>query len=198
MKAAVSHPLLPEGGRAWDAGSPSTSKRSEGKTLKKLLVCIALFPTIAWGQDMDFDPAPAEACLGAAPADPATCVGRAAEACMTANPQGETTMGMGFCLSREWEWWEGRLEAAYAALLARHEAGDAEMTEIGATVPSVALALTEMHHAWIAFRDAACDYERAQWAGGTGGGPATAACLMRHTGVMALELEGRIEMLGAQ
>ena len=81
---------------------------------------------------------------------------------------------------------------------ARHEAGDAELKAEGLDVPPVAEALRAMQRAWIAYRDASCDYERAQWAGGTGGGPATAACLMRHTGVKALELEGKIAMLGAQ
>ena len=46
-----------------------------------------------------------------------------------------------------------------------------------------------MQRAWIGWRDATCDYERAQWGGGTGGGPATVACLMRLTGEQALYLE---------
>jgi uncharacterized protein YecT (DUF1311 family) len=147
---------------------------------------------------MRFEPAPTEACLAAAPADLASCIGHAADACMLENPQGETTMGMGFCLSREWEWWDARLNVAYAALMELHAAGDARARAEGLEVPSVAEALRRMQRAWIAYRDASCDYERAQWSGGTGGGPATAACLMQHTGVRTLELEGRIAMLGAQ
>jgi uncharacterized protein YecT (DUF1311 family) len=164
----------------------------------RLALALALLPSLAAAQDMTFDPAPTEACLAAETADPASCIGHAADACMLGNPQGETTMGMGFCLSQEWEWWDARLNAAYGDLMARHEAGDAEMKAEGLEVPPVAEALRAMQRAWIAYRDASCDYERAQWAGGTGGGPATAACLMRHTGVKALELEGKIAMLGAQ
>jgi hypothetical protein len=32
---------------------------------------------------------------------------------------GETTMGMGFCLSQEWEWWDARLNARLCADRAR-------------------------------------------------------------------------------
>jgi uncharacterized protein YecT (DUF1311 family) len=153
---------------------------------------------VALGQEMLFDPAPTEACLAAAPVDLASCIGHAADACMLENPQGETTMGMGFCLSQEWEWWDARLNAAYGALMERHRAGDAQVKAEGLEVAPVSDALRDMQRAWIAYRDASCDYERAQWAGGTGGGPAMAGCLLHHTGVRALELEGRIAMLGAQ
>jgi uncharacterized protein YecT (DUF1311 family) len=165
---------------------------------RAILLVALLLPLGAAAQDMVFDPAPTEACLAASPADPAACIGHAADACMTENSQGETTMGMGFCLSGEWEWWDARLNAAYKDLMARHEAGDAQIRAEGLEVARVAEALRETQRAWIAYRDAACDYERAQWAGGTGAGPATAGCLMRMTGVRALELEGRIAMLGAQ
>jgi uncharacterized protein YecT (DUF1311 family) len=152
----------------------------------------------AAAQDMKFDPAPTEACLATETADPPSCIGLAANACMTENEMGETTIGMGFCLSQEWEWWDARLNVAYGALMEKHRAGDAEMKAEGLEVPSVAEALRAMQRAWIVYRDAACAYERAQWAGGTGGGPATAACLMQQTGVRTLELEGKIAMLGAQ
>jgi uncharacterized protein YecT (DUF1311 family) len=82
--------------------------------------------------------------------------------------------------------------------MARHEAGDAEVKAEGIEAPSVAEALRGMQRAWIVYRDEACDYERAQWAGGTGGGPATAACLMQQTGEQALALEGRLMMLESQ
>jgi uncharacterized protein YecT (DUF1311 family) len=166
--------------------------------LRAVLCMLAFCPGVALGQEMAFDPAPTEACLAAAPADIASCIGHAADACMQENPQGETTMGMGFCLSQEWEWWDARLNAAYGALMERHARSDAELKAEGVETALVAEALREAQRAWIAFRDASCDYERAQRGGGTGGGPATAACLMRHTGVRTLELEGRIAMLGAQ
>ncbi len=164
----------------------------------RLALALAVLPSLAAAQDMVFDPAPTEACLAAGTADPASCIGHAADACMLENPQGETTMGMGFCLSREWEWWEARLDAAYAELRGIHADGDASLAAEGVTAPSVAAALEAMQQAWIAYRDAACAYESALWSGGTGAGPATAACFMQMTGVRALELEGRIFMPGAQ
>lgn len=166
--------------------------------MRRLPILLVFCPGLALGQEMVFDPAPTEACLAAAPDDLFACVGHAADACMVENPQGETTMGMSFCLSQEWEWWDARLNAAYGSLMERHREGDAQVKAEGLEVAQVADALKTMQRAWVAYRDAACDYERAQWAGGTGGGPATAACLMQMTGVRALELEGRIAMLGAQ
>ena len=47
----------------------------------------------------------------------------------------------------------------------------------------------EIFKRWIGYRDATCDYERSQWGGGTGGGPATLGCLMRLTGEQTLYLE---------
>jgi uncharacterized protein YecT (DUF1311 family) len=163
-----------------------------------LVVLSAVCPAVAAAEEMVFDPAPTESCLAAEPSGLASCVGHAADACMLENEMGETTIGMGFCLSQEWEWWDARLNAAYAALMTAHEAADAAMKAEGLEAPSVAEALRAMQRAWIGYRDAACDYERAQWGGGTGGGPATAGCLMRLTGEQALALEGRLMMLERQ
>jgi uncharacterized protein YecT (DUF1311 family) len=147
----------------------------------------------ARGQELSFSAEPTEACLAAADAAAReACVGRAAEACID-TPDGYTTVGMGFCLGRELEFWDGRLNAAYRALMAREEAVDAEMESLGTAAPSPAEALREMQRAWMAFRDAACAYERSQWGGGTGGGPASAECMMRLTAEQALTLEGRVE-----
>jgi uncharacterized protein YecT (DUF1311 family) len=164
------------------------------------LVLAASGPSHA--QDADgprFDPGATEACLAAA-ADLAAreaCIGRSAEGCIDSDA-GATTVGMGFCLGGELEWWDARLNAAYRALLARERAVDAEMAEIGATVPSLADALQAMQRAWIGYRDATCDYERAQWGNGTGAGPAAAACLMTQTGEQALYIENREAQLAAQ
>jgi uncharacterized protein YecT (DUF1311 family) len=72
------------------------------------------------------------------------------------------------------------------------EATDAELKELGLAEPSTSAALRDMQRTWIAYRDAACAYERSQWGGGTGGGPATADCLMRMTAAQALALEQRL------
>jgi uncharacterized protein YecT (DUF1311 family) len=166
--------------------------------VRAVVLVLAFCPTDAVGQEMVFDPGPTEACLAADTSNPAACIGHAADACMLENDGGETTVGMGFCLSQEWEWWDGRLNAAYGALRERHQANDAQSEADGFEAPPMAEALRDMQRAWIAYRDAACDYERAQWGGGSGGGPATAGCLMRLTGEQALALEGRLMMLESQ
>jgi uncharacterized protein YecT (DUF1311 family) len=145
----------------------------------------------AAAQDLPFSAEPTETCLASAPS-PEGCIGLAADACID-TPDGSTTVGMSYCLGRELEYWDGRLNAAYAELLRLEEAQDAEMKEIGASAPPTAEALRAMQRAWIGWRDAACAYERSQWGGGTGGGPATAGCLMRLTGEQALALEDRLQ-----
>ena len=137
-----------------------------------------------------FSPVETEACL-AGTEESSSCVGRSAEACI-ANPDGYTTVGMGFCLGLELDYWDARLNATYGALREVEARADAEMRELGATVPSMAESLRAAQQAWIAFRDADCAHELSQWSGGTGGGPATTQCLMQITGERALALERRL------
>lgn len=141
-----------------------------------------------------FTPAATEACLAAA-ADGArdACLGAAAEACM-AGEGGSTTVGMTMCLDGEARWWDARLNAAYRAVMAAETAADAEGF---AGAPSAATALRDAQRAWIAWRDAACAYARAQWGGGTGAGPAGVQCVLALTGARALELEARAAALAA-
>jgi uncharacterized protein YecT (DUF1311 family) len=154
---------------------------------RSLSILLALtLPATADAHELRFDPAPTADCVAAGGEE--ACIGRAADACM-AQPGGGTTVGMGFCADRERGWWDARLNAVYGQLMALEKALDSEMAEIGATVPPRAEALRAMQRAWIPFRDAACDYERAQWGGGTGGGPATYLCLMHQTARQTLLLE---------
>ncbi len=159
-----------------------------------LALSLCVFCTPATAQDLTFSPAATESCLAAAPEllQQEVCVGRSATACMEDTVGGETTVGMGGCLDRELAYWDARLNAAYQALMAANKADDAEMKELGATVPSLSKTLREMQRSWIPYKDATCDYERAQWGGGTGGGPATLHCLMTLTGAQALRLEARL------
>jgi uncharacterized protein YecT (DUF1311 family) len=78
------------------------------------------------------------------------------------------------------------------------KAAAAELQELGSAAPPPAVALREMQRAWIAWRDAACDYEVSQWGGGTGGGPAWSQCAMQMTGEQALALEERLAQRLAQ
>lgn len=161
--------------------------------LKLLAVAAAFLAGPAMAQDTDFDPATSAQCVQNASefSDKRLCIGKSADVCMGGDG-GSTTVGMGYCLQSEAEYWDGRLNDAYKPLMASEKANDAEMAEIGATVPKTAEALRDMQRAWIAYRDAACLYEYAQWGGGTGGGPASAGCIMQLTGEQALKLEARL------
>lgn len=145
-------------------------------------------------QDLPFSAEGTESCLAAAelPSEMSECIGTSAQACID-TPDGYTTVGMGFCLGYERDYWDARLNTAYGTLMAEEKDLDKEMREIGATVPSMSEALRDMQRAWIVFRDASCDYELSQWGGGTGGGPAVVNCQMIMTGEQALRLEARLE-----
>lgn len=144
-----------------------------------------------------FSPAATEACVSDARATSPglsgqgvlDCVGRAAAECMM-TPGGDTTIGMIDCLDGELRYWDGRLNAAYAQRVKSAKDQDTEMRKLGSAVASLEESLRAMQRAWISFRNTSCQYEQAQWMGGTGGGPATAACHMQETAHQALKLEG--------
>ncbi len=159
-----------------------------------LLATLALLAGPALAQDIPFSPEATESCLAGAEDALARegCIGKAADACMEA-PGGDTTYGMGFCLNAEYEFWDGRLNAAYQKLMASEEEAAAELKDLGSAAPSPAEALRKMERAWVAYRDAACEYEYSQWGGGTGGGPASVGCMLNLAGRQALALEARLQ-----
>jgi uncharacterized protein YecT (DUF1311 family) len=159
--------------------------------MRILALTFTLFAFPVAAQDLNFSPAGTEACLANAVEYEAkrACVGVSADQCMTNTPGGYSTYGMGGCLSAELEYWDAKLNAVYADVVAETRRSDAEMASLGANVASQEDALRAMQRAWITFRDATCDYEYSQWGGGTGGGPAIASCLMRMTGDQTLYLD---------
>lgn len=153
-----------------------------------LLSAVLALPALA--EDIAFEPERIERCLSSGGGG--ACIGVAAAACAD-TPNGSTTVGLGFCYGAERDWWDQRLNQTYATLMARERAVDAESKEYGMSIPPTAPALRDMQRAWIVFRDAACAYEYSQWGGGTGGGPAHAACTMRMTAEQTLALEARLD-----
>ncbi|PSL21872.1 lysozyme inhibitor LprI family protein [Shimia abyssi] len=158
-----------------------------------LLVCLSASALAA--QELVFSPAATEACMVEFGhlVDVSFCAGESANACMEATTDGSTTVGMSGCLEQERVYWDGRLNAAYGVVQSGARKIDAEMRELGSSAPSQADALRDMQRAWIGYRDATCDYERALWGGGTGGGPATVSCHMSLTAKQALYLEAAQE-----
>ena len=112
------------------------------------------------------------------------CVGLAAEACV--EKTGYATPVLSGCASRELEDWDARLNASYQRV--RADAREFDMGS-GPNAPSLAVTLRDMQRAWITFRDATCEYEAAQWSGGTGAGPAYVGCLMSMTAKQTIYLE---------
>ena len=159
--------------------------------VRYLSLVLILSAGVAAAQDLQYSNDLTAACVYAQPtlAGQKTCIGRSAQACMDATSMGNTTVGMGGCVSYELEYWDTRLNAAYKTQLAKAKAWDVEMRELGSSAESMEDALRNMQRSWIPWRDATCGFERAQWGGGTGGGPATYACLVRLTGEQALYLE---------
>ncbi len=119
-----------------------------------------------------------------------SCIGKSAQVCMN-TPAGGSTVGMGGCLDAERAFWDRMLNANYGLRMTEAKRADTEAGQHQQGLQSQAEALRDMQRAWIIYRDAACTYERSQWGGGSGGGPATIACLMRLTGLQALSLAAR-------
>ena len=153
-----------------------------------LLACLAL---PAQAQEMDFDPDQIETCLSQLEdrTQSAACIGRAALSCME-QPMGETTMGMGFCLDAERTYWDSKLNTVYQMLRADFASRDAARDGMA---PAIAEGLRDMQRAWIAFRDARCSFEAAQWHGGTAAGPAYLGCAMQMTAEQTLYLTAIFE-----
>lgn len=162
--------------------------------MRRLCAAMILCTGPAMAQDVTYDAGVTTTCLAGAAdtAGKSFCIGRASDLCMARTPGGGSTVGMVGCYDRELRWWDARLNTVYGQLMAEEKATDAEMKRIGATAPSLSESLRAMQRAWIPYRDAACDYERANWGGGTGGGPATLACLMDLTARQTLRLEAHL------
>ncbi len=138
----------------------------------------------AAAQDLTYTDYATDACMqsGRAYMD---CIGLSSLQCMQDTPGGFSTYGEGGCLSKELDYWDRLLNVNYKERMARAKQNDIANEGFG---PSQVDALKQMQRAWIPYRDAKCDYERSQWGGGTGGGPATLNCLMYTTAEQAVFL----------
>lgn len=162
--------------------------------IRALVLLPFLMPLPLAAQGIVYSDAQTQSCLEDLSGDATMtdCAGLSSAACIAANDAGYTTVGMGGCLDGELRFWDAFLNAQYQTVLKRAKDSDAEMKELGATVPSTADALVAMQRAWILFRDEACAYERSLWGGGTGGGPATLQCLMELTADQTERLSRRL------
>jgi len=111
-----------------------------------------------------------------APRKEASCIGVVSTACIQAEGN-ESNAVMLQCYGREADAWDGRLNAAYRALLAKGEGKEA------------ADGLRKTQRNWIAFRDTACAQPAVVFQG-TMAGPMSAWCVLELTARQALWLEG--------
>jgi len=156
----------------------------------RALALAFLLATPALADEPAYDPQILTACLDRTAGDTGNarvCIGEASTACMT-TPGGDTTVGMGNCLSAETRDWDAMLNREYARVLKAAEAADAELAELGSAAKPAAPVLKQAQRDWIAFRDSSCEYEAVRFQGGTAGGPAAANCLLQLTGEQALRL----------
>lgn len=153
-----------------------------------LMIIFAAAPAFAQDASMVADTEVTDICLENADLrheqgdDPQwqSCVGLASDACMDM-PGGYTTVGMSECVNSEYQFWDRRLNQTYQTVLSDAEKMDQEMADLGSAAEKQVPYLREMQRNWIAYRDAACQFERSRWGGGTGGGPASANCMLRLT-----------------
>lgn len=157
--------------------------------MKRLALATLVVASPAAAQVLVYDFSHTWTCVGQAEAwqDKVACIGISANLCMEDTPGGFSTVGMGSCLDREFQDWDAALNEADGPLRIRYVAQDGEASEH--ITLTQADALRDMQRAWIDYRDAACDYERSKWQGGTGGGPAAISCMLQMTGEQALKLQ---------
>ncbi len=142
-------------------------------------------------QTLNFNMNRTDQCIANNGDNPGKCIGESAVQCTDTTEGGYSTAVQGGCLNAEFEAWDQRLNSVYQYLMKLEKADDQKNADIP-YAPKKAPALKAMQRAWIKIRDAKCEYEVAQWGGGTGGGPAFAACLMSETGNQTLYLQRMI------
>ncbi|MEZ5752092.1 MAG: lysozyme inhibitor LprI family protein [Paracoccaceae bacterium] len=145
--------------------------------------------------------APYDQFMGGIPAcleeDKQECIGDAAAACFEGAPDGQTTVGMMFCMLAERDAWDALLNAEYG--LARAEAQNFDNAD-RANAPQFAVRadqLRDAQRAWIAFRDAECTMRYGMWGSGSMRQLAGANCHMSLTAERTFALRRvRSELLG--
>ena len=118
----------------------------------------------------------------------AQCIGAMSQVCMDDQDGGHTTLGMSSCLYAEGQVWDRFLNSEYKATMARSTAADEDEAEYFPEFAKRTEHLRAAQRAWIAFRDAECALEYAQWGAGSMRTIAGADCLMQMTAERTIEL----------
>jgi uncharacterized protein YecT (DUF1311 family) len=125
----------------------------------------------------------------------AACAGIVANPCQ-AQPGGETTQGIGDCLSREAGALDALLNRLWPELTRRAAETDAANDASAQGLPSAASALVDAQRAWLEFRDAECHYAYSSYGAGTFRTVAHAACFADVTARRAVDFYARLNTEG--
>jgi len=112
--------------------------------------------------------------------DPRRCVGLVSDACLNA-PEGETTLGMTQCIGKETKAWDAILNRDYRALMGRLDEAQKEK-------------LKTAQRAWIALRDADCEFPH-EFVRGSLSSVMAAECFQAHTSDRVLALRRYIDFM---
>lgn len=123
------------------------------------------------------------ACHAAAPEGQSSpdCLGRASDNCQML-PGGDTAVGIAQCIAAETAVWDDILNEEYQKSRAVLKIRDAD------ELSDLAGGLQKAQRAWIAFRDAHCDFTYAWWEGGSIRGVVYANCLLVMTSERSTQL----------
>lgn len=130
-----------------------------------------------------------ETCYASAPdGGLADCIGQMAEACMSGEDGGETTLGMTMCTMAEAQAWDAYLNREYQDTLAGLQAMDRDEAAYFPEFAKRVDTLRTAQRAWIAFRDAECGLAYAMWGSGSMRNIAASACQLDMTAARTIEL----------
>lgn len=124
----------------------------------------------------------------------AACLGEMSSACMDEQEGGHSTLGMTSCLNAEAAVWDGFLNEEYGATRDWAKAADADEAEAFPMFAARAEKLRDAQRAWIAFRDAECALDYAEWGSGSMRNIAYADCVMTMTAERTIDLRRMREM----
>lgn len=118
----------------------------------------------------------------------AQCLGQMSTECMETQDGGYSTLGMTSCLSAEAEVWDGYLNSEYRVTRDYMKSADADEAVYFPAYAVRAEKLLDAQRAWIAYRDAACALDYAEWGSGSMRNIAFADCMMQMTAERTIEL----------
>lgn len=166
--------------------------------MKGLVVLFALVAAPAWATEQEVSAYGLilRSCYAETPDTDAkeACLGGISTACMETEEGGQTTLGITWCLSAEADVWDELLNDEYAQARDQAKAADADEA---AYFPDYAVRVDKLlaaQRAWIAFRDAECALEYAEWGAGSMRNIAFADCRMTMTAERTLDLRRMWEM----